>query len=492
MSTDPRSLRSLPFLASASDALLTELAPRITEQKFKRGDTILAAGTYCDGAYFLADGVVEVRMPEAPADSTAGDKKVARVKGQPPGSPKPATGQLRAVDNLTVVLSGIAIAPNKGDRTFLEKGDIFGEMSALSRYAVASDVVAASDATCWLIGTAALRRMFDEPELAAFKSFFDARYRERALAAVIRRAGLFQDVSEQVLERLRARAELVSFKPNKVIVEQGTPADALYLIRGGYVKLSARTGGQDVAVTYLRKGDHTGEVSLLLGEPWPYSLTALEHVELIKIAKADFAEALSRHPAVADRLWRTAVARLKERGATVSKPVEQTHLQFAMDSGLIHGESVLLIDLSTCTRCDECVRACADTHGGTPRFVREGAKFRNYSIPSACYQCTDPVCMIGCPTNAITRPLGTLEVVINQDTCIGCGNCANRCPWSHIRMVPLSAPEPTRDKLATKCDLCVGRDDGPACVQMCPHGAAVRVDFKEFDRTRRRLFGEAR
>ena len=63
----------------------------------------------------------------------------------------------------------------------------------------------------------------------------------------------------------------------------------------------------------------------------------------------------------------------------------------AMDTGLIHGESVLLIDLSTCTRCDDCVRGCAETHGGMPRFIREGNKFRTWSIPTSCYQCTDPV-----------------------------------------------------------------------------------------------------
>jgi len=34
-------------------------------------------------------------------------------------------------------------------------------------------------------------------------------------------------------------------------------------------------------------------------------------------------------------------------------------------------------------------------------------------------------------------------------------------------------------ELATKCDLCVGRNEGPACVQMCPHGSAVRVDLKD-------------
>jgi Fe-S-cluster-containing hydrogenase component 2 len=155
----------------------------------------------------------------------------------------------------------------------------------------------------------------------------------------------------------------------------------------------------------------------------------------------------------------------------------------AMDTGLIHGESVLLIDLSTCTRCDDCVRACADTHGGTPRFVREGAKYQYWSIPVACYQCSDPVCMVGCPTGAITRAMGTLEVTIDPETCVGCQVCARNCPWQNIAMVPV-APPTTKfgrpvDKLATKCDLCVGRAAGPACVQMCPQGSAARISFKD-------------
>jgi Fe-S-cluster-containing hydrogenase component 2 len=36
--------------------------------------------------------------------------------------------------------------------------------------------------------------------------------------------------------------------------------------------------------------------------------------------------------------------------------------------------------------------------------------------------------------------------------------------------------------LATKCDLCVDRSHGPACVQMCPHGSAVRISFKDLER----------
>ena len=34
---------------------------------------------------------------------------------------------------------------------------------------------------------------------------------------------------------------------------------------------------------------------------------------------------------------------------------------------------------------------------------------------------------------------------------------------------------------ATKCDLCLGRPEGPACVQMCPHGSAKRISFKDLE-----------
>jgi CRP-like cAMP-binding protein/Fe-S-cluster-containing hydrogenase component 2 len=481
-------LRQLPFLETLTDDLLAELAPNIEFERYEAGDRILRAGQYCDGAYYLSEGTVEIRLG---GDTGASPRRdVARVRGGARPAPSPPADQ-PLVDDLTVVLSGETIAPGGRDGARLEAGDIFGEMSALSRYAVASDVIAESDVTCWLIGTAALRKMFDRPELAAFRDFFNTRYRERTLASVIRRVGLFRNVDERLLERLRQKADLVSFKPGREIVAQGARPDAFFLVRGGYIKVSTHTGGRDVAVIYLRKGDVAGDVPLVLGEPWPFSLVALEHVELVRIEKSDFLEVLTRYPTVADEIWQSAIARLKERGATLSNPLQAQYLQFAMDAGLIHGESVLLIDLTTCTRCDECVRGCADAHDGTPRFVREGGRFKNFAVPSACFQCVDPVCMVACPTGAISRPLGTLEVTINQDTCIGCGRCSERCPWDRIYNVPRDTGDARGHiDLATKCDLCVGRDDGPACVQMCPHGSAVRVNFKEFEATRRRLLGD--
>jgi Fe-S-cluster-containing hydrogenase component 2 len=308
----------------------------------------------------------------------------------------------------------------------------------------------------------------------------DRLYVERTLDVHLARVDLFAGLPLEIRQALRQTAELCSYSPGQEIAAQGDPCDAFYLVRGGYVKAAVREAARELSVTYLRKGDYAGEIGLLLDEPWPMSLTALEHVELVRIGREAFTRALEASPRIEEELWGAVVARLKERGFALRNPRAVDSLRVAMDTGLIHGESVLLIDLETCTKCDDCVRACAATHGGTPRFVREGIRVSHYSVPTACYQCTDPVCMIGCPTGAISRPLGTLQVVINQDTCIGCHRCVNGCPWHNIMPVPFHSRTLGRDiELATKCDLCVGRAEGPACVQMCPHGSAVRVDLKD-------------
>jgi Fe-S-cluster-containing hydrogenase component 2/CRP-like cAMP-binding protein len=446
-------LREIPLFRDLSAEARELLRRHVSRLAFAKGERILNAGAYLDGAYYLLAGTVEARVPAAAGQAAA-------------------TGVEMRVEEL-------AISVRAGARTAIEAGSIFGEGSALSRFPIVTNFDAATDVSCLLIRTAALRLMFDAPELAAFKTAFDRDYKARMLRAQLQRCELFAGVEPSIVETLISRADLLTFKPGKPIAAEGDPCDAFYLVRGGYVQVSARSGAADVTTTYLRVGDWAGEAALLLNEPWPFSLTAVEHVELVRIAQDDLRRLL---PAAAgdQRLWSSLVQRLQSRGQAIARPLANEALQFTATSGLIHGESVLLIDLSRCTRCDECVRGCADAHGGVPRFVREGAKFRNFSVPAACYHCTDPVCMIGCPTGAITRPLGTFQVAVDEATCIGCGNCVRRCPWDNILTVPFDSPAAGESiALATKCDLCVGRAAGPACVQMCPQGCAQRVNFKD-------------
>jgi Fe-S-cluster-containing hydrogenase component 2 len=180
-----------------------------------------------------------------------------------------------------------------------------------------------------------------------------------------------------------------------------------------------------------------------------------------------------------------------------------------VDLGLYQGQELLVLDLEKCTRCDECVRACADSHQGVTRVVRDGPRFGHFLVAVSCRTCHDPYCLTGCPVNAIHREGTGLEIRID-DHCIGCGLCAHNCPFGSIHMVehaddgairdlppaewltraeaeekaggkPASfadrsvGPKRSARLLAVNCDLCNGSATGPRCVYACPHDAAHRM-----------------
>ncbi len=164
-------------------------------------------------------------------------------------------------------------------------------------------------------------------------------------------------------------------------------------------------------------------------------------------------------------------------------------LEFLTENRFFNGTASMLIDLDRCTRCDDCVRACAAAHDNNPRFLRHGLTNGRIMVANACMHCVDPVCMIGCPTGAIHRDAFGGQVVINPVTCIGCKACFNNCPYDAIRMVEI------RDDVgalmvdkemkpiikATKCDLCVEQIGGPSCERACPHGALKRMNLNDLD-----------
>jgi len=52
-------------------------------------------------------------------------------------------------------------------------------------------------------------------------------------------------------------------------------------------------------------------------------------------------------------------------------------------------------------------------------------------------------------------------VYVEEKECIGCARCVKACPFEPKRI------QINRNKKAIKCDLCRGRENGPACIEYC-------------------------
>jgi hydrogenase-4 component A len=133
------------------------------------------------------------------------------------------------------------------------------------------------------------------------------------------------------------------------------------------------------------------------------------------------------------------------------------------------------------------------------------------TMPIQCRHCEEPACATVCPVNAITRRENAIQ--IDEGLCIGCRMCALACPFGAI--IPGGTPVPKfefnvgqytyvntpyrpgpmylrqfamqerlsplywsigQKTVAVKCDLCIFREEGPACVVACPHKALSLVD----------------
>src|SRR5512137_2856712 len=78
---------------------------------------------------------------------------------------------------------------------------------------------------------------------------------------------LFKSLDQEGRTRLMRGATTVTYGPQQVVVREGDPGEALYLIRSGQVRVYTTQNGVDVPLAILGAGACFGEVALLSGRP---------------------------------------------------------------------------------------------------------------------------------------------------------------------------------------------------------------------------------
>ena len=318
----------------------------------------------------------------------------------------------------------------------LGPGDLFGEMTCISLYPRSATVRAATDCVMFEM----LRNVLDIIQRnKTLKAQMDAKYRQRALDDHLRSVPMFASLSQEFIDVLRNKVELVRYTKGDVICSQGDVADSFYLIRLGFVKVSEPHPGGELVLAYLGRGGYFGEIGLLGGGTRTATCTALDHVELVRIHAEEFHQMVQAVPGRSRKPGNVGPRASGAESATAGHRRQHVPLDSFLTQGLMEAQSLLMMDLERCTRCDACVRACADAHDGVTRLIREGQRFDKYLVATSCRQCRDPLCMVGCPVGSIRRR-NSLEVII-ENWCIGCGLCAKNCPYGNINMHPFTVME---------------------------------------------------
>jgi CRP-like cAMP-binding protein/Fe-S-cluster-containing dehydrogenase component len=481
---DPTELLHLPIFQNVSGTFLELNQKAVVKRHYRAGEIICREGEFGSTAFYILEGKAEVFLssPIAHVQTQAnGNGFFRKLKSRL--SPRDLHARHEESNRPYIPIDAAVDLPYDNPIAELGPGDLFGEMTCMSYYPRSATVRARTD--CVMLEM--LRNVLDILQRnKTFRAQLERNYRTRALDSHLRSVPIFSSLTKDFIDHLRDRVELLRFNPGQVLCRQGDPADSFYLVRIGFVKVSEERPGGELVLAYLARGGYFGEIALLSGSHRTATCTAMDHVEAVRISREDFELMLERFPEIRDRLVAIAGERVEENRRRVTQlqnlPVDQF-----LANGLMEAQSLLVLDLERCTRCDQCVRACADAHDGVTRLVREGLRFDKYLVATSCRQCRDPLCMVGCPVGSIRRR-NSLEVII-EDWCIGCGLCANNCPYGNINLhpFPVELDDPSRPgrKIAstrvkaTSCDLCHDHAE-PSCVYACPHDAAHRINPPEF------------
>jgi CRP-like cAMP-binding protein/Fe-S-cluster-containing hydrogenase component 2 len=465
-------LAQIPIFAGVDTSDLRRVLQKVTLRQLAAGEVLCREGEFHERLYILLHGSLEQSSASASGPGAA------------------MGGQVRIL--------------------VLGPGSFFGEMAIMADQPEPFTVRAYDGSVVMEVPKAAAHRLMSQSP--PFKATMEELYRRRALWTYARLPSSLGGVPELAVRELLSAAERQMIKAGEFITREGFPPQDVFLVRSGFLRVSRQMpGGGERALVYFREGDLFGALPLLMAErSTPYSVQATSRSEVIRIPGRALFEVLTRHPEARGALMTGAleverVARSSElapppqgqRGKRDATHAVAMSVDVLVDEGLAKGHELLVIDQNLCTNCNNCVDACGRRHKYS-RLQRRGLQVENLMFPTACRHCEDPVCLL-CSVNGIVR-LTSGEITIVADNCIGCGACAERCPYGNISMHAVNAPKegllfklvdlllgggareraleelsPKVQRIAVKCDLCAGYGDY-ACVTACPVGAAFRID----------------
>lgn len=134
----------------------------------------------------------------------------------------------------------------------------------------------------------------------------------------------------------------------------------------------------------------------------------------------------------------------------------------------------IMVNGQECIGCRACEVACVMAHNGEQHVLSERHFHPRITVltsatrtsPVTCHHCENAPCAQSCPNGAITQHSDSVQV--NQQKCIGCKACVVACPFGTMDLLVTPLEDDRVKASAHKCDLCLERPQGPACVENCP------------------------
>jgi len=233
-------LEGMAIFSGLSQEELFLISSRLRVEKFRKGTDIVKQGDVGDELYIIKSGQVEVSV----RDDTHGAERIV---------------------------------------AHFNEGDYFGEIALLGDMPRTATCRATRPVEAWVLNKTdfnqLVRRHLDLPEKL-----------DRAVAnmTMLQRMPLFTGLTYKKINTLLSMLKPETLPPGTVVIKQGDPGDAFYIIKSGEVVVRAGSEAGEKIVAKLGEAEYFGEIALITGQPRTATVTLVSETELLVLEKNNF------------------------------------------------------------------------------------------------------------------------------------------------------------------------------------------------------------
>jgi CRP-like cAMP-binding protein len=319
-------LQRVPIYRSWPPEIVAKLASQARFVSFSKGEVIVYAQEPSHYTIMLVQGTVAACPPRVPAAS------VALVATKPTAASATATGSPLAAHSRSApaALPPLATAPGPlsapsgggglvAPYSAIERGVtyrtapcVLGELNVVVDEPWPKALVAATACDAYIVTreavTALMAALPPQVVQSTHKNIMERRNAEFAQlrpfdANDARECGLFKGVSEEFAADIASRVEPHVFKTKDVLTRENQPADAVYFIRRGRVKLSRRLQNEDVVIQTPSAPLLAGDTAVV-GNSLTFDTTvvAVTDIDSYMLSRASFQAAVKKFPADLEKM----------------------------------------------------------------------------------------------------------------------------------------------------------------------------------------------
>jgi len=151
----------------------------------------------------------------------------------------------------------------------------------------------------------------------------------------LRHLQLFENLSEADLDLLLAQVETVEIHTGEILIEEGTPGDAAYIILDGEFEVTKKSDVQNIVIAVREAGEVFGEMALLDQSPRTATIRAMRNGRVLRIRGETFQQMLAHSSSAALSILQTVSSRLRQNEGLLRQNEKMAALG-TLAAGLAH------------------------------------------------------------------------------------------------------------------------------------------------------------